>query len=142
MSSHLPSRCMGFTLIELVVVLAIMAIGSALVVINWQSNPQQSLNQESDHLALVLDTARSLARTTGTPLIWRASAAGFSVQAVNDKTATPPFTAWLNPPIYAEPNQLVLSPEAISSPIFIRLQSGSANQSLTLVSDGVLPFHA
>jgi type II secretion system protein H len=55
------TRRQGFTLMELVIVLAIIAVVSAVMVPRMRPNPESQLDQWSRHLAQDLDRARSRA---------------------------------------------------------------------------------
>ena len=53
------SSLSGFTLLELLVVLSIMAIGSAGVVLMMRNSPEQALAQDAQRLVAWLETARA-----------------------------------------------------------------------------------
>jgi len=55
----------GFTLLELLVVLTVMALGSAGVALALRSTPQQQLQEEAQRLVAWLESARTQARSQG-----------------------------------------------------------------------------
>ena len=68
---------LGFTLIEILVVLSIMGIMLGLVAVNYSPDERQTLQQEGHRLALLLSHASQTARTTGQPITWQANAQGY-----------------------------------------------------------------
>jgi general secretion pathway protein H len=74
-------RARGFTLLELLVVLVIMAIGFATVVIALRPDPRNAVRQEGDRLAALLGLASEESGTAGTPLAWVGNEAGYEFQA-------------------------------------------------------------
>lgn len=71
------ARQTGFTLLELLVVLAIVAIASAGVGLALQGGTQTQLEREALRLAALLESARAQSQTTGVPVRWQISADGF-----------------------------------------------------------------
>ena len=64
-------RQLGFTLIELLVVLMLVAMGSAAVTLAWRDPAADRLQREAERLVMLLETARSEARSAGLALGWR-----------------------------------------------------------------------
>ena len=60
-----PERQGGFTLVELMVVLSLVALISGLVAISARPSPQQQLAREGERLALWLEAVRSQSRGLG-----------------------------------------------------------------------------
>ncbi|MBS0318607.1 MAG: prepilin-type N-terminal cleavage/methylation domain-containing protein, partial [Proteobacteria bacterium] len=71
------SRASGFTLIELMVVVTIIALASAGVGFALRDSSQTRLEREGDRLAALLEAARAQSRSTGVAIVWRAAATGF-----------------------------------------------------------------
>ncbi|MGE5524068.1 MAG: prepilin-type N-terminal cleavage/methylation domain-containing protein [Rhodospirillaceae bacterium] len=67
----------GFTLIELIVVLAILGVVSALVTLATAPDPRQQANHEAARLQLVLELAAQEAQMTGRPIAWVAEERGY-----------------------------------------------------------------
>ena len=73
----------GFTLIELMVVLAVIALGTALVSLSLPDGDRRALNQDAERLAALLESARAQSRVAGVPVHWRATPGGFAFHAVS-----------------------------------------------------------
>ncbi|MEO8542748.1 MAG: prepilin-type N-terminal cleavage/methylation domain-containing protein [Betaproteobacteria bacterium] len=67
----------GFTLLELLLVLAIIAMASAGVGFALRDVGQTQLEREGLRLAAMLESARARSRAAGVPVYWRANAGGF-----------------------------------------------------------------
>ena len=65
------SRLGGFTLLELLVVMAIVAMVSAGVGFAMRDASQVQLDREADRLAALFETARARSRVSGLPVRWR-----------------------------------------------------------------------
>jgi general secretion pathway protein H len=69
----MDSRRGGYTLIEVLAVLAIIGIAIALAQIHFARSPAQALEHEGHRLALVLELARDEAMMQGCTVAWRSS---------------------------------------------------------------------
>jgi general secretion pathway protein H len=129
----------GFTLLELLVVVAIMAIATAGVGFAMRDSSQTSLEREAQRLAALLESARAQSRMSANPIRWRTTNNGFSFDGA--AAASLP-AAWLGPDVRAvTSNTIVLGPEPIIGPQRIRLATlSSPAHSLTVATDGVRPF--
>ncbi|MFC5520465.1 prepilin-type N-terminal cleavage/methylation domain-containing protein [Polaromonas jejuensis] len=139
-SAQLPARrSAGFTLLELLIVVAIMAIATAGVGLALRDAPATSLEREAQRLAALLESARAQSRMSASPVRWRATATGFAFDGLNG--TTPPLK-WLDADVQAATAEaVVLGPEPIIGPQQIRLVSISQpSRSLTIATDGVRPF--
>lgn len=138
-------RSQGFTLLELLVVVAIVAMVSAGVGFAMRDSSQVQLDREAQRLAAVLESARARSRVTGLPVRWRASATGFRFEglAPDDLPAQ-----WLDPDtgVAEDPGvpgtaALLLGPEPIIGPQEVVLVSRSQpGKRVRLATDGVRPF--
>lgn len=142
----------GFTLIELMVVLAIVAISVALVALALRDPTQDRLERDATRLAALLEMARAEARATGLPVTWVPAntprdndstagdtAARFRFVGLSAKTALP--SAWLDDRVSAQVvggSSLRLGPEAILPPQRVIL-SLDANR-IEVTSDGLQAF--
>ena len=77
----LTGRSGGFTLLELLVALVIVAVGLSLAVISLRPDPRGVVRQEADRLAALLGLASEEAVTGGRPLAWVSRAGGYEFQA-------------------------------------------------------------
>ena len=129
----------GFTLLELMVVVAIMAMATAGVSLAMRDSSQTQLERDAQRLAALLESARAQSRMGATTVVWRPTPNGFVFEGL--PTNTPPL-AWLGADVAATSNAaVVLGPEPIIGPQRIRLASLSQpTRSLSIVTDGVRPF--
>lgn len=135
----------GFTLLELMVVVALIALATATVTLGLPDSNRSRLETEALRLGAVLDAARAQSRTSGVPLLWQPTDSGFSLAPAGTTTsAAVPPKAWLHEGTRVEiaqpPNArvLVLGPEPLTPPQRLVLRLGDAR--LALASDGLGPF--
>jgi general secretion pathway protein H len=134
------SRASGFTLLELLIVVAIMAIATAGVSLSLRPSSATALERDAQRLAVLLESGRAQSRMTANPVRWRPTATGFSFEGLTDPAALP--SNWLSPDVQASgAASILLGPEPVIGPQQIRLVSISEpTRSLTLATDGVRPF--
>jgi general secretion pathway protein H len=136
-------RMAGFTLLELLVVITIIAIASAGVGFAMRDSTQSALDREGERLAALLESGRAIARTSGQVVRWRDAPGGFRFEGAN--TGSLPGV-WLSPQTTvrwdAQPDAaarvLTLGPEPIIEPQAITLVQ--ADRTLRLATDGLRPF--
>ena len=128
----------GFTLLELLVVVAIMALATAGVGFALRDSSDSLLEREAQRLIALLESARAQSRMTANPIRWRATEDGFVFEGA---VAAPP-TPWLGPDVLATvTSPVVLGPEPIIGPQRIVLSSRTQpGRSLTIATDGLRPF--
>jgi general secretion pathway protein H len=130
----------GFTLLELLIVVAIMAVATAGVGLSLRDSSATALEREAQRLAALLESARAQSRMTAVPVRWRATATGFTFDGLAG-SALP--SNWLGQDVQvgADSGVVVLGPEPVIGPQQIRLVSiSNPGRSLTLAPDGVRPF--
>lgn len=131
-------RPRGFTLLELMVVVTIVALASTGVMLALRSNPATGLEREATRLASLLDTARARSRLTGLPVHWVPRAGGFEFAGLAPGTLP---DHWLSAGTRAtDPDPVYLGPEPIIGAHSIRLVNDEADVSVTLATDGLRPF--
>ena len=137
-----PAPAAGFTLIELMVVLVIMALASAGVMFYINQGEQAQLDRDAQRLATLLESARHSAITQGNPVTWQAQPGGFAFQGL--PAADPNRAlAWLSPHTATTDPQarLTLGPEPVIGPQQVTLIDLSQPQRrLRVSSDGLRPF--
>ena len=132
-------RAGGFTLLELLVVIVIMAVATAGVGLAMRGSSATQLEREAQRLAALFESARAQSRMSATAVSWRATSGGFTFEGL---AGAPLPSAWLGNDVrVADSSVVVLGPEPIIRPQQIRLVSISEPEtSVQLVTDGVKPF--
>jgi general secretion pathway protein H len=134
-----PTAARGFTLLELLVVVAIMAMATAGVSFALRDSSATALEREALRLSALLESARAQSRLTGKPVLWRATASGFVFEGL---IGQPSLQPWLSNDIRANLKApLRLGPEPIIGAQDVQLVSLSQpGRGLTIGTDGVRPF--
>ncbi|MCM5682062.1 prepilin-type N-terminal cleavage/methylation domain-containing protein [Schlegelella sp. S2-27] len=139
-----PTR--GFTLLELLVVLALLAVAVGTVSLAIRDPAATQLEREAERLAALLEAARAEARAAGLSVLWQpariennTSGQDFRFVGLPDSLQLP--THWLNPEVQAHvigAPALVLGPDPIIGAQ--RLTLALQDRRITLETDGLLPF--
>jgi general secretion pathway protein H len=147
-SFYQQGKQVGFTLMELMVVVAIIAIASAGVMFAIPDASTTALERDAQRLAALLDSARAQSRASGLAVTWHPTADGFKFdglpQAKNASTGEMVDlvkfpTEWLSAETRVDENsRLALGPEPIIAQQEVVLLN--AARSLTLATDGIRPF--
>jgi general secretion pathway protein H len=133
------ARRAGFTLLELLVVVSIVAIASAGVVFALRDSGGAPLERDAQRLSALLESARARSRLSGVPVRWVADAQGFHFEGL-PRGALP--QQWLDPGTQvAGRGVLVLGPEPVIGPQAVVLTSAShPDRSVRVATDGLRPF--
>jgi general secretion pathway protein H len=153
-------RQRGLTLLELLVVLAIIAISTAGVALAIRDSAQTQIEREAQRLIAKLEAARVQSRAQGVPLIWRVTDSGFVLEtlllgagfvAQNEDWLTAGMSAEISANVSTAngARNIALGPEPIISPASITLHLASSATStskgkplrLRIETDGLQPFH-
>jgi general secretion pathway protein H len=146
-AARAPRRTAGFTLIELMVVFALIAISTAVVTLALRDGNAARLERDAERLAMLLEAARAESRTTGLPVWWvpapPAEPSGFRFVGLPPAQlrAAGLTVGWLDPDVRAEvigAPQVALGPEAVigAQRIVLRLEE----RRLAVDTDGLAPF--
>lgn len=142
MRSHSPQLQKGFTLMEIVIVAAIIAIGSAVAVLSWPDTGARLLQREGDRLSALLESARVNSRASGQALVWQPTETGFVFRGNAPHFIATMPNKWLNPGVVAHTNgPIVLGPEPLlpAQSITLRLQ-GQPQAQAVVKTDGLAAF--
>jgi general secretion pathway protein H len=133
----------GFTLLELLVVIALIAVATAGVSLSLRDSADSALQRDAQRLAALLETGRAQARANGLAVVWRAQDKG-AVQSFVFEGLPPPSLPqnWLADTTRAAPGAvLTLGPEPLIGPQSVALSNTQApSQTLWVVTDGLRPF--
>jgi general secretion pathway protein H len=141
----------GFTLLELLVVMAVIAVGVSLVVMTLPDGDAARLDEEGARLTTLLETARAESRTSGVGVWWVLPSPGAAPVGPQGEQQHFQFVGlpkalglpgrWLDARVGAQvvgASAIVLGPEAILPAQRIVLTLGERR--LELASDGLGPF--
>jgi len=136
----------GFTLLELLIVIAIVAVATAGVGLALRDSSQSALDREGERLSALFESARAQSRSSGVAVRWRITPKGFTFDGL-PAGALPEH--WLAEGIQAQPggfdgqpvDALQLGPDPIIAPQQVLLtMAGLPGYSLRIATDGVHPF--
>ena len=137
------AKSLGFTLLELLVVLLIMALGSAGVAWSLRQTPEQALEREAQRLIYWLEVARVQASVQGQRVQWVATPLGYSFWVNGPSTLPKEIIPWLanSTQVVSSNSSLVLGPEPILSPQSIELGMQDTNtMRIKISTNGLSPF--
>ena len=138
-------RDAGFTLIELMVVVALIAVAAGVASLALRDPAATRLEHEAARLSALLEAARAEARASGLAVLWRPqpateeAPAGFRFVGLPDDSELP--THWLDDGVAARivgAPAVRLGPEPVIGAQRIVLSIDS--RQLALVTDGLSPF--
>lgn len=148
-SKRLTGAAPGFTLLELLVVVTLIAVATAGVSLSLRDSADSALERDAQRLAMLLETGRAQARASGLPVVWRTQ------DKDQDKDQDPAQSfvfdglpapglpeQWLNDSTRAAANSAVtLGPEPLIEPQALALWTlQSPDKILWVVTDGLRPF--
>ena len=145
----------GFTLLELLVVVTIIAAVSAGVSLALRDGNQSALDRDAQRLAVLLESGRAQSRATGVAVRWQTTATGFTFEGLSP-SALP--SQWLSASTRAAGNGNVASGAGTAGTVTLQLgpdpmigaqevqlvdaSQGSNPQAATvrIATDGLRPF--
>ena len=137
----------GFTLIELMIVVALIAVAAGVVSLALRDPAGVRLETEAQRLSALLESARAESRGSGLAVHWvparvddQAHFRFLWVSAAKSEPMERP-TRWLDPQVRAEvvdASSIRLGPEPLIGAQRITLSLGE--RQLTLATDGLAPF--
>jgi general secretion pathway protein H len=130
----------GFTLLELLVVVAIIAVATAGVSFALRDTESAQLEREAQRLAALLESARTQSRGSGLAVRWTPVAGGFRFEGLPPNRTLP--ETWLHAGTEVRGSvTLLLGPEPIIAPQGVVIgQAAHPDRSLRIATDGLRPF--
>lgn len=131
----------GFTLIELMVVIAIIALGSSVVSLALPDAEARALARDAERLAALLESARAQSRAIGVPVVWHPTRDGFAFEGLPPSPSPLP-RHWLDARTVAGSSAPIwLGPDPVLAPQAVELRrTGSTLAPLRIATDGLRPF--
>ena len=131
----------GLTLVELMVVLLIVGIATAVTLLALPDSPQAQLQAEASRLVALLESARAASRAQDEALRWQVNDAGFRFEG---RAGGPWPNQWLHADTQAQvigARELLLGPEPVIGAQAVALNHRRRPESrLWVGTDGVHPF--
>ena len=134
----------GFSLIELLVVLALVGLSAALITLSWRPAGAAQLDEEAERLAALLEGARAEAQAAGLVVLWvpQPPDAVEPFRFVGLPARLSPPLRWLHAGVQVRidgPVQAVtLGPEPVVGPQRIVLSLNG--RAVAVATDGLGPF--
>lgn len=134
-------RLRGFTLLELLIVLTLIAVTTAGVSFALRDSGQAVLEREAVRLAALLESARQQSRANGAPVRWVAQPAGFRFEGLPQ---SPGPGRWLDAGTAAQASPpLLLGPEPlIAAQQVVLVHAAAPGRAWRVATDGLRPFTA
>jgi general secretion pathway protein H len=130
----------GLTLLELMVVVALIAITTAAASLSLRDSADARVEREAVRLASLLESARARSRASGMPVVWQLREHGFSFEGLPER-ALP--QQWLEPSMQVRSGApVLLGPEPLIGAQAIALGLPGQDRAWWVVSDGLRPFRA
>jgi general secretion pathway protein H len=136
------NRSRGFTLLELLVVVSIIALATAGVGLAMRDGGQTQLEREAARLAALLESARAQSRAGGIPVRWRALPHGFRFEGLPPSAQAALPQQWLDAGTTVRGQAVLqLGPEPLIGPQQVLItHHAHPDRTLRVWTDGVRPF--
>ncbi len=131
----------GFTLLELLVVLSIVALATAGVGFALRDSGDTQLEREGERLAALLEGARAQSRASGAPVRWRAQGGSFRFDGLPGPAGAP--RTWLDAAtgVRGGTGALWLGPEPlIGAQQVVLVSQAHPGRAVAVATDGLRPF--
>ena len=129
----------GFTLLELLMVLAIMAMATAGVTLVLRDNADTALEREAQRLSALFESARAQSRASGVAVRWHTTSDGFRFEGL-PANALP--ARWLTEGMMVRGNpSVLLGPEPMIGAQTVELVNSQQHQrAMRITTSGLRPF--
>lgn len=137
-------RRRGFTLIEILVVIAILGIAAAAVALSVSRSDGRLLQEETARLGALFRIAQDEARVTGRTLVWEADLEGYRFRLLDEESARDWSDEVLRPRTWPfavigiEGGRIVFGREPLLNPATLRIATAEREVQLALDAFGTL----
>jgi len=134
----------GFTLIEILVVIAILGVAAAAAVLSLSTSDARLLQEETARLGALFRIAQNEARISGRALVWEADAQGYRFRPLDEEAARDwndeilRARRWPFPVRAVEGGPIVFGREPLLEPAQLRIATAEREARLTLYALGNL----
>lgn len=128
----------GFTLIEILVVIAILGIAAAAVAMSISTSDARLVQEETARLGALFRIAQNEARVTGRALVWEADREGYRFRPLDPEAARDwndeilRARRWPFPVRAVEGGPIVFGREPLLEPARLRIATAERETTLTL----------
>jgi general secretion pathway protein H len=137
-------RARGFTLIEILVVIAILGVAAAAVAFSISTSDARLLQEETARLGALFRIAQNEARISGRALVWEANRDGYRFRPLDAETARDwsddilRERRWPFPVQAVEGGPIVFSREPLLEPAQLRITTAEREARLSMDAFGNL----
>lgn len=133
----------GWTLVELMVVLVLMSLATALASLALRPPAAARLEEDAHRLAALLDSARAQSLGTGVPVRWQLTDGGFEFKGLPGPRLPGRFRHASTLAQVQGGSELLLGPEpVIPAQAVLLFERERPGERWQVATDGVRPFHA
>ena len=137
-------RRVGFTLVEILIVIAILGIAAAVVALSVSRSDARLLQEETARLGALFRIAQDEARITGRALVWEADLEGYRFRLLDEEAARDWNDEVLRPRAWPfavrgiEGGRIVFGREPLLDPATLRIATAEHEARLALDAFGNL----
>lgn len=140
-------RAHGYTLIELLVALTVLAIAAGVVALSLPSGEERRVREEAARLGALFRIAQDQARVAGRTLVWEADLQGYAFRPLDPEAArdwhdeTLRARSWPFRVERLEAARIIFTREPMLEPASVRIATGSRQVLIALDALGNVALH-